>query len=179
MPIKYILKSKDDDTPWNLINSSPVVKKAQLVKYIQDGLSLEDACKLACISNHQLGQYRNDPEFDDYIITSQSVCEYKQLRNINDAGDSGMWQASAWLLERLRPDKYGKKDTIVHEYDIKLNTFKTLVVNVINTFDPQIRKAFIQKLRTANVQQEVYDSANTVELLNDENKNVFSFTKEK
>ena len=36
----------------------------------------------------------------------------RNLFNIQNASNNGTWQASAWLLERKYPDKYGKKDTV-------------------------------------------------------------------
>lgn len=40
---------------------------------------------------------------------AKSVAEVAALQNIIAAGRSGNWQASAWFLERTRPDKYGRK----------------------------------------------------------------------
>ena len=76
----------------------------------------------------------------------------------------GQWQASSWLLERLYPDKYGKKDTVRHEYELKLNSFIKLVFNVINELDSHTRSSIYGKLRDLDVQSEVMNMEQVREL---------------
>ena len=44
--------------------------------------------------------------------------------NIQNAANSGTWQASAWILERKYPDKFARKDFVEvskgKEFDVEL-----------------------------------------------------------
>jgi hypothetical protein len=94
---------------------------------------------------------RSDVDFEDFVQRSQVLLEVEQLENISEAGSMGTWQASAWILERLYPEKYGKKDTIEHKYEIKLVTFQNVVLSVINECAPQLKQKIMQKLKSVNI----------------------------
>lgn len=49
-----------------------------------------------------------DPEFALRMRNAEARLEVLQLRNIEQAGEKN-WRASAWLLERMYPDRYGTK----------------------------------------------------------------------
>jgi len=131
--------------------------KVKLSTYLQQGLDIKEAAKLSKITDYQLGVLRSDPEFEDFIAYCSSECEMGHLQNINTAGSSGQWQASAWVLERRFPDRYGKKDTIKHEYEVKLLSFQKIILNVINDLDPNIRQTIMQKLRSINLESEMQE----------------------
>jgi len=40
--------------------------------------------------------------------------EIFNVQNIHKAADKGVWQASAWLLERRMPEKYGRREHVEH-----------------------------------------------------------------
>jgi hypothetical protein len=152
MAKKLNLKVKSDKVSKTIQDT---LLKSKLVLYLERGLSIEDASKLVGISKYKLGILRSDPEFEDFIEQCSVKCEADNLANIKEAGDMGQWQASSWMLERLYPDKYGKKDTIRHEYELKLNSFMQLIFNAINSLDQTHRSAFYAKLRELNVESEV------------------------
>jgi hypothetical protein len=131
------------------------LNKAKLAMYMKQGLDIKDAAKLCNINDYQLGLLRSDPEFEELIEYCGANCEFTHLKNIEEAGTMGAWQASAWVLERKFPDKYGKRDTIKHEYEVKLMSFQKVVLNVINELDPNIRQIIMQKLRNYNVDEQV------------------------
>lgn len=161
MAKKMILKAKSDKIS-KTINDS--LLKGKLCLYMERGLSLEDASKLTGISKYKLSVLRCDPEFEDFVSYCSVKCEADNLGNIREAGEMGQWQASSWLLERLYPDKYGKKDTIRHEYEIKLNSFIQLVFNAINELDSHIRSSVYGKLRDLDIQAEVMNMKQVREL---------------
>lgn len=133
--------------------------KAKLAIYMEQGIEIEDAAKLCGLSPMQLGTLRSDPEFEEFVDFHSVKCEQIHLNNIKEAGELGQWQASAWMLERKFPDKYGKKDTVRHEYEVKLHSFKKLMLDVINTLEPNIRQMIMQRLRTINIEQEAHQIA--------------------
>jgi len=141
MPPRLRLKSKREKI--NKLNK----KKQKMARYLQKGLKIGEATLLAGVTKAELAEMRSDVEFEEFIQRSQAMLEQEQLENISDAGASGTWQASAWMLERLFPDKYGKKDTIEHKYEIKLVTFQNVVLKVINDCSPQLKQRIMQELK--------------------------------
>lgn len=131
--------------------------KAKLAMYMKRGLDIKDAAKLCNVSDYQLGLLRSDPDFEQLIEYCCADCEHEHLNNIGAAGELGQWQASAWILERKFPDKYGKKDTVRHEYELKMMSFQKVILGVINDLDPSVRQLVMQKLRGLNVESEVHD----------------------
>jgi hypothetical protein len=153
---KHKLKAKKNN------QESDILLRAKLLMYMRRGLSLDDAATLLKISKYKLCALRNDPEFEDFVKTASAQCEDNHLQNIELAGKTGAWKASAWFLERKFPDKYGKKDVIKHEYEIKLLSFQKIVLDVINDVAPDLKAKILQKLRTVN----------TEELISEQNKQI-------
>ena len=161
MAKKLNLKVKSDKISKTI---SDTLLKSKICLYMERGLSLEDALKLTGISKYKLSVLRSDPDFEDFVVACSLKCEADNLGNIREAGDMGQWQASGWLLERLYPEKYGKKDTVRHEYELKLNSFIQLVFNAINELDSHTRSSIYGKLRDLDVQSEVINMQQMKEL---------------
>ena len=98
-----------DESVWQRLNQA-----------ISVGAYIEDACVFAGISSRQFRRWRElaeqgvEPYAEKWeeINKSESQAIVRNLFNIQNASNNGTWQASAWLLERKYPDKYGKKDTV-------------------------------------------------------------------
>lgn len=136
-------------------NQPDIFIKSKLALYMQKGLDIEGAAKMCGVSGYMLSVYRSDPDFEDFVQECLVKCEESNLDNIKDAGDNGIWNASAWILERKFPEKYAKKDTIRHEYDIKLSTWIQLIFKAVNALEPLLRQAFIKKLQDLDVDGEI------------------------
>ncbi len=93
----------------------------KISEYIAGGLTKKSACQACALSESALYEYIRRGEADEdagldtiYVQFAQSIKEAEaqfQLRplgNIAQAGASGSWQASAWLLERCYRGSYGK-----------------------------------------------------------------------
>lgn len=161
---KYNLKSSTKGRKRN--NTNHFLLKAQIAECMKDGLVLEDAVKLIGISKSTLGILRSDPEFEEFIEQCSVNCENEHLRNISSAGQS-QWQASAWILERKFPDKYGKKDAARHEYELKLIALQKILIDVVNSVDPSLRIQVMQKLRSVNIEDTVNNiNENEMKLIN-------------
>jgi hypothetical protein len=145
MPVKITLKSNRKK-----INKL-LIKKQKMAKYLSKGLKVTEASLLADVSRTELAEMRSDVEFEEFIQLSQAKLEEEHLDNISDAGSMGAWQASAWFLERLFPDKYGKKDTIEHKYEIKMVTFQNIVLEIINECSPQLKHEIMRKLKKVDL----------------------------
>ena len=98
-----------DESVWQRLNQA-----------ISVGAYIEDACVFAGISSRQFRRWRELAEqgVEPYasrwqeINKSESQAIVRNLFNIQNASNNGTWQASAWLLERKYPDKYGRKETV-------------------------------------------------------------------
>jgi hypothetical protein len=106
MKLRYKFK---DETVWQRLNQA-----------ISVGAYIEDACIFAGISSRQYRRWRELAEqgVEPYatrwveINKSEANAVVRNLFNIQNASNNGTWQASAWLLERKYPDKYGRKETV-------------------------------------------------------------------
>lgn len=53
-------------------------------------------------------------DFVDFLDRKREEFVASQVLAISKAGQSGDWRASAWLLEKARPNEYGKTEQIIH-----------------------------------------------------------------
>lgn len=98
-----------DESVWQRLNQA-----------ISVGAYIEDACVFAGISSRQFRRWRElaeqgvEPYAERWeeINKSESQSIVRNLFNIQNASNNGTWQASAWLLERKYPEKYGRKETV-------------------------------------------------------------------
>lgn len=51
-------------------------------------------------------------EFSEAVKKARAEAEGAHIRNIRKAADNGVWQASAWFLERSFPRKWGKRSQL-------------------------------------------------------------------
>ena len=152
---KYNLRSKSKRV--NKVN----LKKARIAHYLKKGITLKDACTLVGVSKMEMGEMRSDVEFDDFVKRCETECEIEHIDNISTAGSMGSWQASAWYLERRFPEKYGKKDIVKHEYEVKFMTFQNVILKVINEVEPNLRHKIMQKLRSIDVEKLMIEDKTT------------------
>ncbi|HVU87338.1 MAG TPA: hypothetical protein VHD36_08450 [Pirellulales bacterium] len=85
------------------------VKQTEIVTIVSVGGSLRTAAKhvgstLAAVRQEVEG----NPEFAERLKRAESHFEVIHLSNIQQAGKKS-WNASAWLLERVFPERFGKR----------------------------------------------------------------------
>lgn len=93
---------------------------ARLNQALSVGAYIEDACVFAGISSRQFRRWRELAEQDvepyasrwEEIAKSESQAIVRNLFNIQNSANNGSWQASAWILERKYPEKFGRKDSL-------------------------------------------------------------------
>lgn len=54
-------------------------------------------------------------EFSHAVIKAQNEAETISLARITKAGET-QWQANAWRLERMHPERWGRRDRMQHEH---------------------------------------------------------------
>ena len=108
-----------------------------LLSYISEGMTIENACYATgiCKKTYYLWSAQGEKDSEsgteslqqrlyDGIPQAQALCEWTHLKLITEASKKH-WRASAWYLERTRPERYalhrplpvrddddGDKDTI-------------------------------------------------------------------
>lgn len=98
-----------------------------LVKWLKLGYYIDEACSMAGIHRDTYYAWLKKAEegvpeysgFSDTIKKARAEAEGAHIMNIRKAADNGVWQASAWYLERAYPTRWGKKnpDLIKEESD--------------------------------------------------------------
>lgn len=89
-----------------------------LVKWLKLGYYIDEACSMAGIHRDTYYAWLKKaedgvPEFSDFSDTikkARAEAEGAHIMNIRKAADNGVWQASAWFLERAYPTRWGKKN---------------------------------------------------------------------
>ena len=100
-----------------------------------------------CVSTIQNTAER-DSKFAERLRKNEHASEIGYLENIrNAARTERYWRAAAWALERLHPDKYGKRgpDVItVDQVRDLMAQFAEIIVEEIP--DPKYRKPILKRL---------------------------------
>lgn len=123
-----------------------------LKTYISRGLGLREVCSLVGVPwmTFQLWRTRY-PLFDKFIEKCVAEVEMEALDEVREAGRGGVWQASAWALERRWPERYGKRDIVKQEIYHKHIEFVKIVLEVINDADPALKAEIVSRLRTRKI----------------------------
>ena len=96
----------------------------KVVEGITAGLPYDTACALAGITYQtflnwmRAGEAAGSGKFFEFfeeVKKAEAIAESVHIKNIKDAGKSGIWQADAWMLERRYPEKWGKKEQVKQE----------------------------------------------------------------
>jgi hypothetical protein len=85
-------------------------KKSQIIALLKSGCGkLTAAAAVNCHPQTIANTARRDPEFAKKLALADNAAQLVHLENVNKAAtDVKYWRASAWVLERLNPDRFGK-----------------------------------------------------------------------
>lgn len=100
-------------------------RQKKLLSAIRMGNDKKVACAVAGISEAtlyrwlELAQKKNArvelKEFRESFERAEAEAEVIKVGRINQAADSGRWQAAAWWLERKHPERWGQQTKIKAE----------------------------------------------------------------
>ena len=91
----------------------------RFIEAVREGLPYSTACALANIADSTWANWRHRAEaepdspyfaFLQAVKAAEAEAEQANLTRIRKAADNGQWQASAWILERRHPDKWGRTE---------------------------------------------------------------------
>jgi hypothetical protein len=116
----------------------------KIVEALAEGHSIESAAALASINRRTLQRWmkRAAEEEDDGGVFAEFLnrCEIARAKFeasrvdiIRKAGDKGEWTAAAWWLERVEPQRYGRRTVTHHAGPM---TPKDFTVTIAGAVDP-------------------------------------------
>lgn len=89
-----------------------------------------DACQSAGLTRKQARSLKDDVDWMAAYDRARAEFVSRSLQRIDNHGEKD-WKATAWLLERLLPEKFGKRDTVQHEVKMKPLPWRSLLNNEI------------------------------------------------
>ncbi len=100
-------------------------RQEDIVKWLKLGFYQEDAATMSGITPSTYYAWMKKAEngderfleFSEAVKKARAEAEGAHIMNIRKAADNGVWQASAWFLERSFPKKWGKKNPDLIEED--------------------------------------------------------------
>jgi hypothetical protein len=148
-------------------------KKSRIIAILRSGCSrLTAAHSVNCDPKTIFNTAKRDPEFAAKLALAEDAVELVHLDNINKAGrDVKYWRASAWLLERLHPDRFGKSNpdavTPPQMADLIVQIAEIVIQEIpVARFRKQILKRFDRLLVEARLLRDpIPNQAHTLSLL--------------
>ena len=83
------------------------IGESTFYKWMKEARALEEGEKEPETPNDELLI-----ELIEAVKKSRAESEGAHIRNIRRAADNGVWQASAWFLERSHPKKWGRRSAL-------------------------------------------------------------------
>jgi hypothetical protein len=83
------------------------IAESTFYKWMKEARALEEGEKEPENANDELLM-----ELIEAVKKSRAESEGAHIRNIRRASDNGIWQASAWFLERSHPKKWGRRSAL-------------------------------------------------------------------
>lgn len=97
-----------------------------------------------CHSKTIANTAKRDPEFAEKLALAENAAELIHLGNINKAGmDVKYWRASAWMLERLNSERFGK------------STPDVITPSQITSLIVQIAEIILQEIPVAEYRKQI------------------------
>jgi len=97
----------------------------QIIEGVKAGYPLKTAAAIAGISKStfynwiQRGKERKTGKYVDFLDSLKKAKEFNKayhIDRIRTASDKGNWQASAWYLERVYPNEFGRRNRVEMEH---------------------------------------------------------------
>ena len=109
----------------------------KICEYIAMGNYVDDCCQAVGISRstyykwRKLGKTGEEPyaTFLERVLEAEAKSIVSHVGIIHDTAETGNWLASAWLLERKYPNRFGKREQMAlntdKEFKLEISTAKS------------------------------------------------------
>lgn len=127
------------------------VKKAEIAAMISVGCSRSTACRyVGCVPETLRNELRRDGKFREKIVQAERRRQLVPLQQIQQAGTRS-WRAAAWLLERINPDEFSRRDPeVVTREDME--TYLKGVLDVVwEETSGEERKRIVARLKADRI----------------------------
>jgi len=116
------------------------VRKAEIAAMISVGCSRETACRyVGCVPETLRNELRRDPDFREQVIRAERRRQLLPLQQIQQAGKRS-WRAAAWLLERVNPKEFARRDPDVVTRDELEKYVRQVIDTICEEVTPQQRE---------------------------------------
>lgn len=125
-------------------------QRRKILAILSAGASRQAAAAYAGWHHSRIGRIANrDPGFLRQLRRAERSAELLQLQNIRLAAEKTQyWRAAAWMLERLYPERYGKRKPRMFSYhdmeDVFIQFADLLSVEIS---DARQRRAVLRRVR--------------------------------
>jgi hypothetical protein len=102
------------------------------------GAKYADACQSAGLTKDQARSLKRDKDWMAAYKQARADFVTRSLQSIESHGQRD-WKATAWLLERIVPEQFARRDTVHHEVKMAALPWRSLLSNeVIDVRDAKI-----------------------------------------
>lgn len=106
-----------------------------------NGAKYGDACQSAGLTKDQARSLKRDKDWMAAYKQARADFVTRSLQSIESHGQRD-WKATAWLLERIIPEQFARRDTLRHEVKSAALPWRSLLSNeVIEIKDAKISDA--------------------------------------
>ena len=143
-------------------------KKDIIIAIVKSGCGRITAARFVeCAARTITNTANRDPDFAKKLSQAESAAEIVHIENINRAGrDVKYWRASAWMLERLHPDRFGKSSPDAVSPSQMASLIIQLAEIVIQEVPaPKYRKGILKRLDRLLIEARLLDNPITPQQL--------------
>ena len=120
---------------------APASMKAEVASQIvlswASGAKYSEACMAAGLTRGEAQALRGDPDWMAAWERARTAFVTGGLKNIQQHGDKD-WKATAWLLERVMPERFGKRDTVEQNVKITVLPFQSMLTGEVIEVVPEV-----------------------------------------
>ncbi len=124
------------------------VKRREICALVTAGFELGGAAEyVGCSTSTIRRELKRNMEFRERLRRASLACELDPLNSIRQCARSN-WRAAAWYLERVNPERFGKRNPVSYSPAEFQEGFKILIDIIQEEVrSPATRKRIIRQLR--------------------------------
>lgn len=113
------------------------------------GARYREACVAGGLTPKEAAALKADPDWMAAYENARNAFVSQSLMSIKGHGEKD-WKATAWLLERILPERFGKRDTVDQNVKVTVLPFQSMITG-------EVIEAEVVKVPTEPKEPEVSD----------------------